>query len=209
MSERFITVGWSKFALDRHQPGMGNSYTTLRFGGKQMDDEVVHLVLDNWKHATPGDGETDLSRKVLVPIPTAGFFCPDRASTVKGMPIQAEIVARQEGEDPFVETFVYEDTAKEHYALIIIPAKNVNVVCYSADALTENDGERSTLCGWEIVSVNCDDGEKRPMPPLTMARNMLEKPGGTKSEYTGQEFADAVWHHGTQRTLKVKARPKQ
>jgi hypothetical protein len=208
MSKRYITVGWSNFALGRHKPGSGFSYTELVFGGKQTDDKVCSVCMDNWKNAVPGDGETDLSRKILVPVPPKGFFCAPRAKIVSGMPVQAEITARQEGEDPFVDTFVYEDDAIKHDALITKQAKSVSIVCYSAEALTENDGERSTDCDWEIVCVLCEDGEKSPMPPLTMARNMLEKPGGTLSEYTAQEFADAVWHYGTQKTIRVKARPK-
>ena len=205
MSERYITVGWSNFALKRHKPGAGYSYSNLVYGGKQIRDEVCSLVMDNWKDAVPGDGETTLDRKVLVPVPPEGFFCPDRARIVKGMTIQAEITTRQDGEDPYVETFVYEGIAVLNRALIVTPAVRVKIVCYSADALLENNGERTTVDDWEIVSLNCDDGkESPPMPPLTMARNMLEKPGGTKSEYTAQEFADAVWWHSTQKTLRVK-----
>jgi hypothetical protein len=32
------------------------------------------------------------------------------------------------------------------------------------------------------------------MNPLTMARNFLEKPGGTFCEYTAREFAEAVYY---------------
>ena len=32
------------------------------------------------------------------------------------------------------------------------------------------------------------------MPPVTMARNMLEKEGGTKSVYTAEEFAEAIYY---------------
>lgn len=210
MSERYMTVGWSDFALKRHKKGNGYSYSNLNYGGKPIKDEVCSLVLAHWKDAVPGDGETDLSRKVLVPVPAQDFFCPDRASVVgvdPRMPINAHLTTRQDGEDPFVETWVWEDDALTCSALLITPAVRVKIVCYSADALLENDGERTTPCSWEIVSLNCDDGkESPPMPPLTMARNMLEKPGGTKSEYTAQEFADAVYWHSTQKTLRVKDR---
>lgn len=210
MSERYISVGWSDFALKRHKKGKGYSYTTLPHGGKQIEDAVCSLVMEHFKDATPGDGETTLDRKVLVPVPAICFFCPDRSNIQKGLPVQAEITTRQDGEDPYVETFVWEEDATKWGTLIITPAIRVNVVCYSSHALLENGGERTTHCGWEIVSLNCDDGDGYvPMPPLTMARNMLEKPGGTRSEYTGHEFASAVWHYGTQKTLKVKARPDQ
>ena len=210
MSERYITVGCSDFALDRHKIGSGYSYTTLIHGGKQIRDKVCSLVMDNWSKAIPGDGETTLDRKVLVPVPPIGFFCPDRASIVGAdirMPINAHLTTRQDGEDPFVETWVWKDVAITWDALIITQAVRVQLVCYSADTLLENDGKRTTDCSWEIVSLNCDNGkESPPMPPLTMARNMLEKPGGTKSEYTAQEFADAVWWHNTQKALRVKDR---
>lgn len=208
MSERYITVGWSNFALKRHTPDSGFSYTNLQYGDSQIKDEVCSLVMEHWKDAIPGDGETDLSRKVLVPVPNRGFWCPPRARIVEGLPVQAEITTRQDGEDPYVETFVWEDDAISHGVFAVRQAHKVQIVCYSAEALTENNGKRSTDCDWEIVSLNCDDGESSHMPPLTMARNMLEKPGGTKSDYTGKEFAEAVWHSGTQRTLKVKVRPK-
>jgi hypothetical protein len=209
MSERYITVGWSNFALKRHTPDSGFSYTNLQYGDKQVKDEVCSLVMEHWKDAIPGDGEKDLTRIVLVPVPNRGFWCPPRASIVEGMPVQAEITKRQEGEDPYVETFVWQDDAEKHGALTIKQARKVHIVCYSAEALSENDGERSTDCDWEIVSLNCDDGEKPPMPPLTMARNTLQKPGGTYTEYSPEQYAGAIWHHSTQRTLKVKGRPKK
>ena len=31
------------------------------------------------------------------------------------------------------------------------------------------------------------------MDPVTMARNFLEKPGGTFAPYTAQQFAEAIW----------------
>jgi len=36
--------------------------------------------------------------------------------------------------------------------------------------------------------------EVEPMDPLTMARNMLEKPGGTYCDYSALEFAESVWY---------------
>ena len=32
------------------------------------------------------------------------------------------------------------------------------------------------------------------LDPLTMARNMLEKPGGTYCAYSARDFAEAVWY---------------
>lgn len=193
------TLGWSDFASKHSRPGTGNSYTVL-------DDEVVlSLVLENWDKAVPGTGETTIDRKILVPVPAAGFFCPPQAKLVMGMPVNAEIVQRQEGEDPYVQTYVTRPVAEAFGALIDVPAKSVDIVCYSAEALEENNGHRSTDCDWEIVTILCREGsEREPMLPLAMARNMLEKTGGTMGNYTAREFAEAIWHHATQKGLRVK-----
>ena len=199
MTNRDVKLGWSSFAREHCRPGTGHSYSQL------SEACVVQLALKGWATRSPGDGERTLDRKVLVRVPPEGFYCPPRARMVEGMPLQAEIVTRQEGEDPYVEVFVSEKVAREHDALVLRPARTVDIVCYSAEALTENDGERSTDCDWEIVTILCtDEDEQGPMTPLTMARNYLEKPGGTRSVYTAREFAEAIWRHSTQRGITVK-----
>lgn len=203
MSE--FTIGWSDFAKKHSSLHSGNSYTVL----KEWD--VIRLLQEHWKNAIPGQGETDLSRKVLVPIPDAVakqfFFLPPRANLVLGMPVYAKIVQRQDHEDPYVETYTTAEIARAFNALILHPAAHADIVCYSADALAENGEKRSTDCDWEIVAVLCRDKEGRePMQPLAMARNFLKKPGGTKSEYTAQEFAESIWHRSTQQGIKVKSK---
>ena len=122
-----------------------------------------------------------------------------------GMNVEAELKVRQEGEDPYIETFVTEAEARRHDALILLPAASVDIVCYSAEALLENGGTRSTDCDWEVVCILCrSDEEREPMTPLAMARNYLEMPGGTKSDYTAKEFADAIYYWSSQRGIKVK-----
>jgi len=193
------TLGWSDFASKHSRPGTGNSYTVL-------DDEVVlNRVLINWDKAVPGSGETDTSRKILVPVSPEGFFCPPQAKLVMGMPLNAEIVQRQDGEDPYVQTYVTRAVAEAFGALIDCPAKSVDIVCYSAEALEENDGKRSSDCSWEIVTILCRDNDDRePMNSLAMARNMLEKPGGTMGNYTAKEFAEAIWFEHTRKGIRVK-----
>ena len=193
------SIGWSDFASKHSRPGTGNSYTT------HSDEFVEKLVSDNWFNVKPGSGETTTDRKILVPVPPAGFFCPPQAKMIMGMPVNAEIVQRQDGEDPYVQTYVTRAVAEAFGALVDVPAKSVDIVCYSAEALEENDGKRSTNCAWEIVTILCrDSDELEPMLPLAMARNMLEKPGGTMGKYTAEEFAEAIWHHATQKGLRVK-----
>jgi hypothetical protein len=199
------SIGFSDFFLTHSLREMGNSYTTL------PPLSLLNLLQNNWHKRTPGTGEVGIDRKVLVPIPVevSGFFCPPRVKLTIGMPLHAHVVARQDGEDPYIETFITpEDAAK--YGFIETPAKKVEIVCYSADALLENNGKRTTTCQWEIVTLLCSDGGGEYMPPLTMARNQLEMAGGTKPErpYTSDEWARAVWANAN-RGVKVRPMPKK
>jgi len=199
------TIGWSNFALKNSVRGTGQSYSIL------TASQVVEMVRANWELRTPGDGEGDCrDRKVLVPVPNMGneplFFCPPKVKLIAGMPVQAQVAVRpgQEntGEKPHVETWISAENA-QNYDLIETPASLVNVVCYSAAALLENGGERSTDCEWEIVTILATPGEPEPMHPLTMARNFLGLAGGTKSVYTAEEFARSIEFHSN-KGLKVK-----
>jgi hypothetical protein len=183
---------------------MGNSYTRL------TDVALLRRVSHYWDNRMPGNGETGLDRKVLVPIPCEDgpFFCPPRVKLVAGMPLRVEVVERQKGEDPFVEVFITPEDAKK-YDYVETPAKKIEVVCYSAAALLENGGTRTTDADWELVTLLCSTNDGERMIPLTMARNQLEKTGGTKPAvpYSSDEWAHAVWENQT-RGVKVR-KPKQ
>jgi hypothetical protein len=187
------SIGISDFYKGFSRKECGNSYTTLQ------DQQLIDLVKENWSNRIAGAGETNTDRKTLVNVcvtklTPAVFFCPPRVPLQVGMPVKAEIVARQAGEDPYLQNFItFEDAEKWGYEEV--PAKRVDVVCYSADALEENNGKRSTDCNFEIVTILCTSGLVEPMEPLTMARNMLEMPGGTSGTYTAFEFANAIYFH--------------
>lgn len=212
MTKNF-TIGWSDFALKRHVPKSGFSFSTL------TNEQILKLVHDNWDRAIPGTGEKDLTRKILVPIPADEFYTstilltencntcewlknverctyPDLnvCSWKPSSSIHAavSVIKRRPEEDLFIQNYITPKQA-EMDGLKPEPANFVKIVCYSAEALSEND-ERSTDCEWEIISIVASPIENEPMPPLTMARNMLEKKGGTKSEYTAKEFAEAIYY---------------
>jgi len=128
-------------------------------------------------------------------------------------PVVAVVTKRSEHETSFVNVFadpkfvgftgyLAAEMRTSGLALPLEPAKFVTAACYSAAALEENDEERSTDCDWEIVCLICSPVEKEPMHPLAMARNALEKAGGTMSKYTAQEFAEAIWYWSQR--VKVK-----
>lgn len=190
-----MLIGWSNFAIERHRKGTGNSFFEI------SREEVVQRVLEAWEKRYPGQGETGVDRKVVIPINPEGFFV-SLAPVVDGMPLKAEVVRRQPHEDPFIETYIDTKDA-ERLGIKPFSAKFCNIVCYSREALLENDGEVSTDCDWEIVAVLASHKEKESMPPLTMARNFLEMPGGTKSVYTAEEFAVAIYEN-SKRGVKIK-----
>jgi len=191
-----VSIGFSQFARERHVLGTGHSFFTI------TEQEVLDRVRSQWGHRGPGTGETDLERKVLVPIDPTGFYTSS-VTLQDGLPLRAEIVRRQAHEDPYVEVYLDADEAKR-LGIKPIAAKECNIVCYSKEALLENNGTRSTNCEWEIVCVLASLGGLEPMPPLTMARNFLQKEGGTLSYYTAEQFAEAIYAH-SQRGIKIKS----
>ena len=107
-----------------------------------------------------GTGETGLDRKVVIPVKDAvGFFLPT-AKLEEDLPLRAHATRRQAGEDLHVEVFLDSEDAKR-FKIEPEIAKFVKIVCYSADALLENNGERSTDCDWEIVAILGSKGGTR------------------------------------------------
>jgi hypothetical protein len=201
MKNNIPTIGWSDFARRNSTPYQGNSHTLL------PDAELVDLVEECWHLRQPGTGEVGLERKVLVPVPAvlhapkfglpagAPLFRCGTALLRTDIPVKAQVVRRagQDQEDPFIENYISVGDASR---LGIMPetANFVKIVLYSAEALLENGGKRSGPWQWEIVTILASPVETEPMTPLTMARNLLGLPGGTKPEvpYPSEEFARAV-----------------
>ena len=69
----------------------------------------------------------------------------------------------------------------------------MELILYRHDVLVESD-EQSTDAEWELISIHAvPEGVKElPMGPVTMMRNQLELPGGTKAHYSSEEWAEAV-----------------
>lgn len=144
--------------------------------------DLVELVAENFEKGTPGyrDGI------MLVPVPAEGFFS-GVVQVTADTPLKAEFSARRKGEDPYVQVVALGGEK--------LPARVVEIVCYRHDVLAA-DGDNSTEAEWEIISINARTTEgPEPLTPMAMARNFLGMPGGTKAEYTAQQFAEAIWHY--------------
>lgn len=174
-----MKIGISNFAKGRHVPGNGYSFY------RHSEQEMIAEILRNWDQRKPGTGRTDLNKVIVVPMDPANFVgntcVPDETT-----PLTAFLDQRQPKERPFVR--VRATVAEPE------PCKYAYVVLYSAEALMENDGERSGDYDWEVVAMVASPVENEPMHPLTMARNFLEEVGGTKCDYTAEQFARAIWY---------------
>jgi len=69
----------------------------------------------------------------------------------------------------------------------------VELILYRRDVLEESN-EISTSSDWELIAFHAipDGIEKLPMKPVTMMRNQLQLPGGTKAHYSSEEWSDSI-----------------
>ena len=172
-----LKLGWSDFARGRHVPGGNHTY----YDGSAK--ELLDLVREGWPHRRPGAGREDVNQVVVVPVSPAGLVSSTVLVTGKTI-LHAKFDRRAAHEEGFIQ--VTAEGPREE-------ARFASVVLYSADILQENGGRRSGDFDWEVVCLIAGPTETEPMDPLTMARNMLEKTGGTYCEYSAREFAEAVW----------------
>lgn len=124
----------------------------------------------------------DAKTILRVPVAVEGFWSAIRL-TEPGETLTTTFEPRRPGEEPVLRTIARGKKA---------PAKHVEIILYHRDALK---AEASTDAEWEVVSINASPIEGPiPMDPTTMARNQLEKVGGTFQKlYSPQEWAEAAW----------------
>lgn len=106
----------------------------------------------------------------------------------KGEKVEAHFVSRREHEE-HVLTLI---SSNKKYT----PCKKATCVVYSHETL----GKEATYedSDYEIVSINGSPLEMDvPQHPVSMARNSLNKEGGTEVHYTPEQWAESVWFWST------------
>ena len=112
------------------------------------------------------------------------FVCPfvkiDSSTELK-----SKSVSRQKGEESYIQIRANSG--------IPVEAGRIEYILYRHDVLAENN-EQSSNEAWELISIHAIPKgiKKLPIGPVTMMRNQLELKGGTKAEYTSDEWADSV-----------------
>lgn len=133
---------------------------------------------------------------ILIDMPAMLFFSAI-VELKEDSKLKANYAPRRLGEDPYIRVSA---KAKKQQA------KYAQVVLYRWDVLAENN-ERETEAEWEIVAIKARvTKEEEPMDPYTMARNFLHLKGGTKGEFTAEQFAKSIvfWNNHTMTTGKPK-----
>src|SRR6185436_1711927 len=96
--------------------------------------------------------------------------------------IYANYNPRRLGEDPYIKISVKSNKQIAAYA---------SVVLYRSDVLLE-DNDRSSSADWEIIAIKARMTEEEPMNPYKMERNFLHLTGGTKGDFTAEQFAKSI-----------------
>ncbi len=180
------------------------------FAAKHIEDTACLMrdIKQGWANRKPGTGRSDTDKVVLVPISTNGMS--GRTATIQeDFEYKAIFSRRVDGEDPYMVVKAIGYKARGWRRLLwklglakLKPIKPDPVnfafaVMYSADTLLEDGGKRSGDYDWEVVAVIASATENEPMEALTMARNMLRKPGGTYAPYTFDQVLEAIYYWST------------
>jgi Protein of unknown function (DUF3228) len=139
-------------------------------------DELLEMVKANLPRSREGFRDGVL----LVPVP------PDRFRTAvtplsRESILKAEFASRRADEEPFIRVNVIGPKTRGAAA---------EVVVYRRDVLGP---EATTDADYEVISINVSLGDTpEPMHPVAMARNFLGLAGGTKGNYSAEQFARAI-----------------
>ena len=111
-------------------------------------------------------------------------FCPYVKITEETRLI-AKHVKRRPEEEPYIQVRALNGTP--------LKTGSVSLILYRHDVLVENN-EDTTDSDWELISINAlPKGEEvMPIGPVTMMRNQLNLVGGTKAEYSSEEWAKSI-----------------
>jgi hypothetical protein len=122
---------------------------------------------------------------ILLTVPSwhVDKFYSATTTVTEDTKLRINFAPRQRGEAPFLRVSAKGNKTR---------AAAVEIICYHKDVLIEDD-DRSTDTEWEIIAIKARAStEEEPMDPYTMARNFLHLKGGTKGDFSAQQFAESI-----------------
>jgi hypothetical protein len=163
----------------RQVKSSGKTYSTLSF------EEIAIYAESQLKDENYKSGYRD--GVILVNVEDkfiSNFICPYTKLTDHSQ-LTATMSQRRPEEEAYIQI----------RALNGNPLKtgSVDIILYHHDVLAETNEQESTG-GWELIAFHAiPEGIKNmPMGPITMMRNQLQLEGGTKGEYSSEEWAESV-----------------
>ena len=172
-------VGVNEF-VKRQIPESGKTYSTLSF------DKIALYAEEKLKEKEFKEGYRN--GVIIIRIDnnlTEYFKCPF-VKIHSNTKLKAEIKKRRENEENYISVKAL--NGKE------LDIEYIDLILYRHDVLKETK-ENTTDFDWELISFHAiPKGIKNmPMGPVTMMRNQLQLPGGTKGDYTSKEWAESVY----------------
>ena len=165
--------------VKRQIKGSGKTYTdTMSF------DQIASIAEENLHNNNYKEGYRDgviiitLDKEI-----SSEFICP-LVKINENTDLMARMVKRRKDEDYYIQIRAL--NGKE------LVTSTVDLILYRSDVLKETN-ENSTDADWELIAFMAKpENIKMPMGPVTMMRNQLQRPGGTKGDYTSKEWAESV-----------------
>ena len=172
------SVGLNSFA-NRQTKGSGKTYSTLSF------EEIAIHAEEQLSKGIYKKGYRD--GVILIPVSNHlidKFICPI-VKIDSNTQIESTIKRRRENEEVYISTKALNGTPLKIGA--------IDLILYRYDVLNETN-ESETNKEWELIAFQAipEDIKELPMGPITMMRNQLELPGGTKAQYTSKQWAESV-----------------
>ena len=173
-----MTVGISEFVY-RQKPNSGKTYSSLDF--PQIAKYAEEKLNKNDYVKGYRDGV------VIIKIEdemTKNFICPFVKINDHSI-LKAEVARRRPEEEHYIRIKSTNGTPLE--------TGSVELILYRNDVLQESN-EATTDSDWELISFHAipKEVEEMPMGSVTMMRNQLQLPGGTKGHYESDKWAKSV-----------------
>ena len=177
-----MNLSTNKHAIENNTPQLGSHYD-----GPWTEVEALVAASSDWKEGfKPGIREVTVDPKGFY----AGVVKLDEDSVLKAAFAPREGGGEGEESVTSVRASIAAD-GKYPGSGGKLPASGVVVFIYTREVLGE---QATTDADWEIVSVQAVAGTEQVMDPVTMARNHLGLAGGTKGEFSNDDFAKAIIH---------------
>tara|TARA_Y100000590_G_C15383946_1_gene887467 strand:- start:103 stop:675 length:573 start_codon:yes stop_codon:yes gene_type:complete len=171
-------VTLNNFVL-RQNKESGKTYSDLSF------DEIAKYATQQLEKDNYINGYRE--GVLLIPVEphmNKHFVCPFTAIDEKTT-LKAKSVKRRPNEQPYIQ--IRATSGK------LCKTGKVDLILYHNSVLKETD-EHTEGAEWELISFHSipEGVNEMPMGPVTMMRNQLELPGGTKGEYSSKKWAESV-----------------